>query len=333
MHACGLGYDTLGIWAKASGGNLQGTNKLLGVVLTLRYLTSYGITLGAPSYGIPGFTLDWSNTNGSYTYKSYIFLGTTSESFMNGDTVLLFTLSIMGGSGFGTFELRNDAYTSAMFADWFFEYDTVDCTNYATPFIPGMNPASPIALPVELTSFHASGRRGDVALHWQTASETNSLLFEVQRSYGRVEPFRSIGTVEAAGTTDKPRSYDFHDRGLPDGTYHYRLRQVDRDGKAEFSSTIAVRVEGGSGDCILPANYPNPFADETVVQFVLPAAARCSMDLYDAYGRLVRRLGDGEFPAGLHRAVIDGRHLRSGVYHFQLSADGRIFTRSITVAR
>src|SRR5207247_2631383 len=43
---------------------------------------------------------------------------------------------------------------------------------------------------------------------------------------------------------------------------------------------------------------PNPFADRTVIQFDLPAKAPVRIEIFDAQGRFVRRLADGERPAG-----------------------------------
>jgi hypothetical protein len=69
----------------------------------------------------------------------------------------------------------------------------------------------------------------------------------------------------------------------------------------------------------LRQNFPNPLNPETSVAFTIPAAAHVLLEVYDASGRLVRVLADGEYPAGEHEVVWDGRDregrsVSAGVY-------------------
>ncbi|MDD3642485.1 MAG: FlgD immunoglobulin-like domain containing protein, partial [Candidatus Krumholzibacteria bacterium] len=77
----------------------------------------------------------------------------------------------------------------------------------------------------------------------------------------------------------------------------------------------------------LGGNYPNPFNPATEIRFGLAAPGRAVIRIYDASGRLVRTLFDGEMPAGDHTAIwngIDerGRAAASGVYFCRLEAGG-----------
>jgi trimeric autotransporter adhesin len=63
---------------------------------------------------------------------------------------------------------------------------------------------------------------------------------------------------------------------------------------------------------VSPANArvhasPNPFRTESTVRFALDQAGSARVAIYDAAGRLVRRLHDGVLPAGERRMVWDGR--------------------------
>lgn len=73
------------------------------------------------------------------------------------------------------------------------------------------------------------------------------------------------------------------------------------------------------------AARPNPFRDETEITYALPTAARATLRVYSASGRLVRTLVDSDMPAGVHRARWDGRDssnrtVGSGIYFFRFSA-------------
>ena len=72
----------------------------------------------------------------------------------------------------------------------------------------------------------------------------------------------------------------------------------------------------------LRGNYPNPFNPQTTIGFTLPSASDVRLVVYDALGREVARLVEGELGAGLHEARFDGGSLASGLYLYRLVASG-----------
>ena len=74
----------------------------------------------------------------------------------------------------------------------------------------------------------------------------------------------------------------------------------------------------------LEQNYPNPFNPATTIRFALPQATEVRLVVYDIQGREVARLLDGDWPAGYHHVVWDGRAatgrgVPSGIYIARLS--------------
>lgn len=74
---------------------------------------------------------------------------------------------------------------------------------------------------------------------------------------------------------------------------------------------------------------PNPFGGATSLAFVLPAAGPVRLNVYDALGRHVRTLLDGERPAGANVVAWDGtdqrgRSLAPGMYCCRLAWSGRV---------
>jgi rhamnogalacturonan endolyase len=61
-------------------------------------------------------------------------------------------------------------------------------------------------------------------------------------------------------------------------------------------------------------NYPNPFNPQTTIYFALPKAASVSINIYDINGRLISKLVNDEYQAGVHKIIFDGKNLVSGVY-------------------
>jgi fibronectin-binding autotransporter adhesin len=114
----------------------------------------------------------------------------------------------------------------------------------------------PVPLPVKLMQFSATRQGSTVRVAWVTASEQNSAYFSVQRSAdGRT--FTDLQRVAAQGTTTSRHDYAELDATPLAGLSYYRLRQVDNDGKENYSPAVVVRLESQQTTPTLVA-YPNP---------------------------------------------------------------------------
>jgi len=90
-------------------------------------------------------------------------------------------------------------------------------------------------LPVTLTSFAAVAKENAVALQWATASEKDNKEFVVERSHNGFQ-FEEITVVAGHGSTFIAQNYSATDVSPLTGTTYYRLKQVDYDGKFEYSN-------------------------------------------------------------------------------------------------
>ncbi|MES2797364.1 MAG: T9SS type A sorting domain-containing protein [Bacteroidota bacterium] len=95
-------------------------------------------------------------------------------------------------------------------------------------------------LPIILSSFSAKNWGNTNHLEWQTASEINSNLFEVERS-GDAKKFEKIGLIKAKVNSNEKTSYNFIDINPISGVNYYRLKLYDFDGKNTFSKIISVK--------------------------------------------------------------------------------------------
>lgn len=181
-------------------------------------------------------------------------------------------------------------------------------------------------IPVELTSFVASVAGNNVTLNWSTATETNNQGFEIQRSNGG--EYQVVGYVTGHGTTVEPQSYSFTDQNVGAGIYQYRLRQIDYDGKYEYSSVVEVEVLGPK-EFSLAQNYPNPFNPTTAIDFNLAVDSKVTLKVFDVLGQEIITLVNGNLSAGSHKVNFDASSLNSGVYLYRIDAtgvDGKTFS-------
>ena len=84
----------------------------------------------------------------------------------------------------------------------------------------------------------------------------------------------------------------------------------------------------------LSACAPNPFADRTSFEWILPAEREVHLGVFDVRGRRVRVLAEGLHPAGIHRSDWDGRAddgtpLAAGVYWVRLAAEDGMATQKV----
>ena len=88
----------------------------------------------------------------------------------------------------------------------------------------------------------------------------------------------------------------------------------------------------------LAQNYPNPFNHSTVIRVDLETRADVELAMYDMRGQQVTTLARGQYAAGTHAFVWEGRtprgsELASGVYLCRLRAGGREQTRKLLLLR
>lgn len=95
-------------------------------------------------------------------------------------------------------------------------------------------------LPINLVSFSLSERNDDIQLNWITASEINNEKFEIERSRDGVN-FGKIGEVDGNGDSSREIKYNFVDNTPVLGSNYYRLKQVDFDGKFEYSDIVIAK--------------------------------------------------------------------------------------------
>ena len=190
-----------------------------------------------------------------------------------------------------------------------------DVTNgYAVPII--NNSVSPktlkikiqatTALPIELVSFKGEKRNRENILFWETASETNNRGFDVEISNDGSH-FEKIAFVAGHGTTSNLQNYNFRHtlNAKQNNILYYRLKQLDNDGKFEYSKIIVL--ENGHNTNLVA--YPNPSKGEFTLLGIIDENA--TYEVFNAVGKTIN-------------ATIENNQLNltdqpSGVYYLKIN--------------
>lgn len=213
------------------------------------------------------------------------------------------------------------------------EYNTDGTTiTYNTGGTSMSMPTSKIApLPVELTDFTgAADARNFATLHWTTATERNSDYFALERAIDS-STFLEVGRVRAAQASIRTLSYEWPDpQALTQLTY-YRLRQVDLDGKFQYSPIVTLSPKLAMAQQL--EVYPNPSAGRPV-QLLLQGYQEevLALNLTDNLGRSVlsqhitptttQYLAPLALPVGL----------AAGTYVLTLAGSGHPIKKRITIS-
>ena len=184
-----------------------------------------------------------------------------------------------------------------------------------------------LTLPVTLLSFDAIRNKDAVDVKWVTSTETNTKDYTVQRSYNAIQ-FQNIGTVNAAGFSNKNLSYQFTDNdALNSGAdkIYYRLQIRDNDGKITYSGIVSVNILPNGN---LLALYPNPVKDQ--LYLVINKSVNSAMvRITNANGKVVLIKQLENVQAGTQNK-INVAALSKGVYYLEfISGNNKQTTRFI----
>jgi uncharacterized membrane protein len=126
----------------------------------------------------------------------------------------------------------------------------------------------------------------------------------------------------------------------PDGRQLFGYGQMLTPPYTSRTFRITLGVTAGVTPPAVPAGLalasprPNPSAGATRLEFDLPSAARAQLAVFDAAGRCVATLVDGDLPAGRHSATWDGRNTggdraAAGLYFARLTTPHGVISRRI----
>ena len=204
-------------------------------------------------------------------------------------------------------------------------WQTAPDSGYSVDNLPPLTPAP----------FTATRATGTTNLLWGANSDADLAGYRLYRGTS-VDFVPSSATLLAAST-----STSFAD--VTGAAYVYKLTAIDVHGN---ESPVAIAQPTGTlavGDA-LPRELaftlasPNPARAGAAMRFALPAATHVRIALFDAAGREVRELANGDFAPGTFTrawdgAITSGAAAPSGLYFARFTASGRTLTTRFVLTR
>jgi hypothetical protein len=183
-------------------------------------------------------------------------------------------------------------------------------------------PCPSSSLPVELLSFEAQYVNGTVQLTWATGSEINFDRFEIERSSDAVN-FEILNTVKGASAN----AYIYLDQQPLQTTSYYRLKEVDKDNAASYSSVVVVQEQQSYSLSV----YPNPSLGNNF-QLKLPeanATTPVTIFLKDLMGKVLTEtiIEKGKMLFSFEDIILPS----AGIYIVELSVAHQRYSTRVSV--
>lgn len=188
-------------------------------------------------------------------------------------------------------------------------------------------------LPVSLLSFTAVCDNTSVVLKWSTASEINNHFFQIDKCNNGLD-FQYLAKIPGAGTSNRILNYTHTDNHLQEGTFYYRLKQVDFDGKSEYLDIKAISYYNHEPACDIFIK-PNPCIGRCVISF-----ENCNEEefqdarfmIFDALGNAVYTSPTKQIMNGQAQFDVDvSSNLKPAVYFIRGNANSKIRSKKIII--
>lgn len=165
-------------------------------------------------------------------------------------------------------------------------------------------------LPVIFSSFTVTCGNNETLVSWATASEQNASHFDVQRSANGTT-WTTIATLTAAGNSNTEKRYSYTDQ-QPQGKF-YRIKEVDLDGKTQYSLVGVADCESGNNFKV----WPNPVQERLFVTIKADRRDNAAIQVFNSAGKLVKKHNSGLL-AGNNTLAVDMQALPKGYYHIEV---------------
>lgn len=168
-------------------------------------------------------------------------------------------------------------------------------------------------LPITLVNVSLKCAGSSVILQWQTTSEVNGGVFQIQKSANGSGGWNTIGIVDAAGSSTSLQSYQYTD-AQGDGGAFYRLCAIDNNGNATYSQVL-------SSDCAIPGVqvqvFPIPAKNTLNILITTNDNDMAVISLVDVNGKTIRQLA-GSLQIGVNTLSLDVSAVAAGEYFLKM---------------
>ena len=139
--------------------------------------------------------------------------------------------------------------------------------------------------------------------------------------------FATDFSVASAGAVPDQTSFIYGDLGSGGVAWYF----INSAPMVRMNFDPSLSVENNELSTIKVSQFPNPFANETTVNYSLQEASAVEYSVVDMAGNVITTGNEGNQTAGEHSFTIDGASFANGVYYLELTAGDNKVTRRLVV--
>ncbi len=140
-------------------------------------------------------------------------------------------------------------------------------------------------LSIELERIWPEVEGNNINVYWTTASETNNMGFELERSTDAIN-FERIAWVDGQGNSAVSTDYKHTDTDVnEDIVYYYRIKAIETSGKEEYSPVVSASL---GGDAVGVQVFPNPISQRNEsLSLVAISDGNSQIEIFGESGQLM----------------------------------------------
>lgn len=174
---------------------------------------------------------------------------------------------------------------------------------------------------------------------------TQSLTGSITVPNGFFINSENLSTLDYTIPANSNQSFNITFAPTAEGNYDGQLTITSNDiNHANIVIDLTAACQNVSTEPISPKvtklynNYPNPFNPTTNIAFSLKEQANVSIDIFNVKGQLVKRLINGQMPAGNHTITWTGKdenqkQVSSGVYFYRMQTNNYTTTKKMLMMK
>jgi len=181
------------------------------------------------------------------------------------------------------------------------------------------------SVPITLLDFTGKENNGKILLNWSTAMELDNDRFVLEKSIDG-STYQYLTTIDGGGNSSTLLSYSYVDYYPNNGANYYRLKQYDFNGTEHTDGHVYVQFSG-SGE-VIEKLYPNPFADELILEGSAPfRKEQTILNFYDVLGSEISSVISASY--GGQKITLQTSGLSKGVYLLKITSGNKTETRRV----
>jgi hypothetical protein len=160
-----------------------------------------------------------------------------------------------------------------------------------------------------------------VKISWYSANEPGNTTFDIERSSQSESGGTRWGVIGSIFSEVKSSAkyYEYYDIPDESGSIYYRIVQRDNEGNIQPSDVVRLIHLDSGYDFIVTQNSPNPFNNETTINFNLPFNSMVKVEFYNSQIEKVHEINE-RFPVGQNKIVFKADGFHPGIYFYRFTA-------------